>query len=456
MNPRPTARQGLFIPALRAGSGRPSVCTPLFSFIWAMIAKQMPENFHAALTGLGISSSKDGAAGDAFGFYWGPSAERPSDETRSSARIGYYDSASNRTNLQLIAEQQVTRLIFSNCSTGIHVDGVAFRASASAAEQIVSANKEVILAAGSIHTPQLLQLSGIGDFSSLAKVQPNLKVDLPGVGNNFQDHQFVTLVYNFSNNSLSSANMTENSTFAAQAAANYSQSATGPLTYNSASAFAFLPLANYSNSSSQILGEANSTPSAAHLDNSTPAAVVAGYKAQRELVLEALSSATSASMEYIWSDAGLSVAIVKPLSRGSVQIATLNPFVQPLVNWRALTDPTDLEMLDAGVGFARLLMTQPETAILGPTEVVPGLATDAQTFIRSQLTTVYHPAGTCSMLARELGGVVDARLKVYGTDNLRVVDASIFPILPATHTQTSVYAVAEKASDLIKEDNQSS
>lgn len=103
--------------------------------------------------------------------------------------------------------------------------------------------------------------------------------------------------------------------------------------------------------------------------------------------------------------------------------------------------------------FARKFAQAPGIAELSPVEVVPGTNVtsdaDIDAAIRQSASTLFHPAGSCKMGAREEGGVVDAELKVYGVQGLRVVDASVMPMLPASHTMTTVFAVAEKAADVI-------
>ncbi|TVY89398.1 Dehydrogenase [Lachnellula willkommii] len=408
------------------------------------------KNFRDALTGLGIKISNDGGSGSAYGFFWGPTSLDPSKETRSSARFGPYEVAKNRTNFHLLSSQQVTKLILDSSGPEIKIEGVEFKSSSSAPVQTVTANKEVILAAGSIHTAALLQLSGIGDAAVLSKLNQTVALDLPGVGNNFHDHQYVVLAYTAANLSLSTANLTTNATFAAEAQAEYENDATGPLTTTGTSAMAFLPLSSYAkNSSSAILSAISAAPANASLSTAAPPSVVQGYMAQRSLYSKFLAEQDAASMEYLWSDPSLLIALVKPLSRGSVTITTLDPFVQPAVDWRALSDPADLQMLNAGIEFGRALYGTSALKVLEATEAMPGLATSAESYVRDTLATIYHPAGTCSMLPKDLGGVVDVDLKVYGVSNLRIVDASIMPVLPATHTSSTVYAVAEKAACLI-------
>lgn len=148
--------------------------------------------------------------------------------------------------------------------------------------------------------------------------------------------------------------------------------------------------------------------------------------------------------------------LMHPFSRGNIHIVSSDPEAQPRVDPNYLSHPLDMEMLARAIEFTKVIAkTEPLVSLLKPngrqipTMVGEGLD-EAKRVVRERLFTAFHPSGTCAMLPREQGGVVDGRLRVYGTTNLRVVDASIFPIEPLGHLQSTVYAVAERAADLIK------
>lgn len=182
-----------------------------------------------------------------------------------------------------------------------------------------------------------------------------------------------------------------------------------------------------------------------------------GYRALHAELAEKLSSQDSAVMEYIWADDVIVLGLQKPFSRGNVKAASGNVFDAPVANSGFLSNPLDVALLREGVRFARKIHAAPSIAALQPFEVVPGANVtadaDLDAFIRGSAATLFHPCGTAKLGAREDGGVVDKNLKVYGVQKLRVVDASIMPIHPAAHSMTTVYAVAEKAADLIKAGN---
>ena len=163
-----------------------------------------------------------------------------------------------------------------------------------------------------------------------------------------------------------------------------------------------------------------------------------------------------------------------PLSRGSVHISSSNPKMPPVIDPNYLADPADLEMMvDAALFIQKTAETKPladfikdrerksddETSTNQGKKLMPAFSIDqrldresAARLVRNATTSSWHPIGTCSMLPREHGGVVDSRLRVYGVQNLRIVDASIMPLHVRGNISSSVYAIAERAADLIKED----
>lgn len=172
------------------------------------------------------------------------------------------------------------------------------------------------------------------------------------------------------------------------------------------------------------------------------------------MLTERLGRADSAVMEYIWDTGLLVLGLQHPYSRGSVRAASSSVFDAPVASPGFLSNPVDVQLLVEAVKFTRTVRNTAAVQALSPVEILPGADVtsdaDIENFVRANAGTLYHPAGSAKMGPRESGGVVDAELKVYGTSNLRVVDASVFPVLPATHIMTAVYGVAEKAADIIK------
>tara|TARA_R110002003_G_scaffold107_10_gene9039 strand:+ start:5533 stop:6324 length:792 start_codon:yes stop_codon:yes gene_type:complete len=248
--------------------------------------------------------------------------------------------------------------------------------------------------------------------------------------------------------------LTTNTTFAAEARQQYDAERKGPLTSPAGDFLLFLPLSTYSNASETIASQAAAGEASASLPSDTPAEVAKGYAAQYASLNQKLLANDSALLEIIWADGVMVLGLQHPYSRGSVKASSSSIFDAPVADAGFLRNPLDVALLREGVHFARRLAQAPGITELSPFEVVPGanVTTDADidAFIRGSASTLYHPAGSCKMGARAEGGVVDGELKVYGVEGLRIVDGSVIPILPASHTMTTVYAVAEKAADIIK------
>ncbi|KAF5020030.1 hypothetical protein F66182_7966 [Fusarium sp. NRRL 66182] len=411
------------------------------------------KNLVQATGELDIDIAVDQANGHAIGGYFTPHNQDPKTLTRSSAREAYYETASGRRNLQIITGEQVTRVITKKNGSSVRATGVEFAKTKDGARRVVSAKREVILAAGAVHTPQILQVSGIGDASHLSSINVSTVVNLSGVGQNFHDHVSLVVV-NTINAPIQSGNLTSNATFAAEARAQYDNQRKGPLTSATGDFLLFMPLSNYTDAASAIHKQAAGQDSSKYLPADTPKDVARGYSKQQRVLTGKLLDTNSAILEVIWGDGAVVLGLQHPYSRGSVKAKSSNVFDNPNASPEFLRNPLDVAILSEGVKFARKLVNAPSLAELSPFEVVPGAnATsdhDIEQFVRGNAGTLLHPAGTAKMGSRSEGGVVDKNLKVYGVDGLRVVDASVIPLLPAAHTMTTVYAVAERAADLIK------
>jgi choline dehydrogenase len=236
----------------------------------------------------------------------------------------------------------------------------------------------------------------------------------------------------------------------------YNQNRTGPLTSPTVDAIAFPPLEKLS-SWQEMLANATSQTSNISIPSDTHPTVAAGYALQRAIQLTLLQRSDAGAFELMSNNDGhLTVANVKPLSRGTVRAASSSIFAaQPLIDPRYCADPLDCRVLLEALRFTdRLIHTEnmqvlkpsPQAPFAQPWIDAPQNETDVMNEIRRLLATVFHPCGTAAMLPLEWGGVVDSQLKVWGTDNIRLVDASVFPMIPSGHIQATVYAVAEKVS----------
>lgn len=215
---------------------------------------------------------------------------------------------------------------------------------------------------------------------------------------------------------------------------------------------AFNPLPLITNDSASILNGAKSQYPAEYLVPNLDPTIIAGYTDQLASLIQRLGTTTSAAYEIINNNAGsLTVSVMHPLSRGFCAIASADPFVPPVIDPRWLSNPVDREVLIAALQFNNQILATPSMQELQPAQFVPPAGAtidDLNQVINNGIRTEFHPSGTLAMLPLNRGGVVDPELLVYGTQNLRVVDASIFPLVPAAHLQAVVYAVAERVQIL--------
>nr|OQO21649.1 hypothetical protein B0A51_13162 [Rachicladosporium sp. CCFEE 5018] len=313
--------------------------------------------------------------------------------------------------------------------------GVEFAPNAQSQRQSLQVTREVILAAGAIHTPQLLMLSGIGSAPALQSLGITPLLDLPGVGQNLQDHMQVWCWYPYHNPYTSNPpELNTNQTFVDEAWHDYWSSRTGPFTSGAIDGVAFPSLPHINPLAvAEINSLASSQDPRAFLPPTTHPSILAGFSAQLSLLATALSDPRRAAYELInANDGDLTVASMRPLSRGSVTLAASLSFTPPLIDPRYGSNPLDLQVLREAIRFNARLINTTAMAELAAEQVYPPVgATDEE-------------------IEGELGGVVDAELKVYGVSNLRVVDTGVFPMVPAGHLQAVVYGVAEKAVDIIK------
>jgi choline dehydrogenase-like flavoprotein len=420
----------------------------------------------AAFRAEGVPLPKEHAAGKAVGSFWIPTALQPDTQTRSSAKNAYYDSVKSRSNLILATGKKVNEIMFDQSFlslTNPKASGVQYISQSDGSLGKVYAKREVILAAGAVFTPQLLQLSGIGPKDLLQAAGISVKKDLSAVGANMQDHPNANVMFDLQN--LAPVNIFSGQDPAINATAwkDYETKKTGPLTQAHGSSLAFLSLSTITDKAAQIV----QTIKGQNILGCLPAIygkdsnLMRGILKQRDIISNLMGSLDAAIGEFPMTPMGLAIsALQRPLSRGSINIDPKNKYGNPIVQFNTFSNPVDKQILVEMVRWTRKHWARKELAMYNPVEISPGVQFQTDDEIINALiqqnglaASFAHMSGSCSMMPEILGGCVASDLTVYGTQQLSVVDASIIPLIPATHMQATMYAVAEKAADIIKARN---
>jgi len=244
--------------------------------------------------------------------------------------------------------------------------------------------------------------------------------------------------------------------------AEYIANRTGPFSHAWGNRIVFASLRDLDPNYQQIADMLNAQEPLAHLPSvyAENPCLVDGFLRQREVLRSQFLDPQAGVVEITFGGAEtVPVALQKPLSRGTIVINSTDPdpSIPPLIDFNTNANPVDLLLQVRALAKARVFMASPVVAPLSAVEVSPGPTVGSEGEIEAALRDTLlspsfdHPVGTAAMMPRKWGGVVDAGLRVYGVGGLWVVDASVMPILPAAHTQATVYAIAEHAADLIKE-----
>ncbi|ROW13238.1 hypothetical protein VPNG_04841 [Cytospora leucostoma] len=423
-------------------------------------------NFLSGMVELNLSITSEPNDGTLFGAMMSPSSMSARNQSRFDGRTAYFDPVIQRPNLHIATEQTVTQILLETVDQLQTAVGVEFAHSDQEDRRNISCSSEVILAAGAIFSPTLLQVSGIGPENVLRSLNIPLRVDLPGVGANFQDHGMLHPVYSYTNDSVFTA-LTVHASDESLAAASdeYYTNQSGPLTAPLISTIAFPALQDFADDWIDLLNEAQQRDINSTLPPDTPATVRQGYLAQRQYQIPLLRDPTEGAIEVLADSIGtLSVAMQRPLSRGTVRPGSSNMFDSPIVDPRYCSEPFDCILLARALLFNCALINTTAMAELQPVVQEPyfcpddladfdraGVDSRMLDLARQNIATEFHPSGSTAMLPLELGGVVDTELRVYGTQNVRVVDAGVMPLVLGAHLQAAVYAMAERAADIIKE-----
>ncbi|KAL2267966.1 hypothetical protein VTJ83DRAFT_5243 [Remersonia thermophila] len=433
--------------------------------------------WHDSLNAAGVRCNDDHLSGNNTGCWTSVVSVDPENSTRSYAANAYYWPVASRRNLVVLTDAQVNEIILAENSSEREpkwkAKGVRFSCQGASLTAYVS--REVIVSAGSIQSPQILELSGIGNKSVLSAAGIAVKVENPNVGENLQDHLTTTLVFDVDPSFRNPDDLKISSVLDA-AREEYTTSQTGPLTVVPVS-MAYVPAAQFM--ANEVLERlvASLSPSSTKQD---------ADRNDREEIRRRRFASRAADLghvEYVFDlgDWGVGSPVDSsgtkkyasmlqilqyPFSTGSVHIRQdKDGQGSPLC---LAIDPQyfagdhghlDLDIAVHAHRFAERICSAAPLASILREQVwpVPGTTeTDEELreWLRSVLTTDWHPVGTCAMggTAGPRGGVVDERLRVYGVIGLRVVDASIMPVQISAHLQATVYAIAEKAAAMISED----
>ena len=344
------------------------------------------------------------------------------DGKRWSAAVAYLHPAMDRPNLRVDTRALARRVLFE----GRRAVGVEF--DQRGARRVVRARREVILCGGTINSPQLLELSGVGQGERLRQLGIAVMRDLPGVGENLQDHYVVGETYRLKKG-IVSVNELARGPRLLREVWRYMREKRGLLTLSAAH------IAVFCKSRTELAGpdiQFHILPATMDADK--------------------LSNEQKMELE---KEPGLTIAPcqLRPESRGSVHLKSADPAAHPAIAPNYLSNPLDEEVVIAALKWGRrIAATDPLAGYIDhETNPGPDVQTDAQLldYAREMGTTIYHPVGTCAM-GRQPQAVVDPELKVVGVEGLRVVDASIMPRLISGNTNAPTIMIAEKAADLIK------
>tara|TARA_A100001011_G_scaffold64557_1_gene65203 strand:+ start:268 stop:1887 length:1620 start_codon:yes stop_codon:yes gene_type:complete len=387
------------------------------------IKLKMLDEFINAAEEKGIPKTEDFNTGDNFGvgFYqFTTSHSHFGLKLRYSAAKGYLNPVKSRSNLKIITNAHVQKINFENKKvisvSYIHNDKLIETKS----------NKETILSAGSIGSPHILQVSGIGEIKKLKEFNINIINELKGVGKNLQDHLMFRPVYKVKN--LKSLNGKINSLFGNfLIGLEYIFNQSGPMTMGA----------------SQVCGFAKSDSSRA-----TP---------NLQFHVQPISTdILGATKLHDFDGITPTVANIRPTSRGEINIVSNDMKDYPKIKMNYLSTEDDRYVAAQGLKLIRKIMLETKTfKKYEPEEYRPGIhIKEDEELVKAgsdYTQTIFHPVGTCKM-GHDENAVVDDRLKVHGIENLRVVDASIMPNITSGNTNAPTIMIAEKASDMILED----
>jgi choline dehydrogenase len=375
------------------------------------------EAFRDAAEEIGIPRRDDFNEGDNEGSGFFEVNQRGG--IRCTTAKAFLRPARGRPNLRVVTGALAIGLVLADG----RATGVRYRLAGEGAERTALAEGEVVLAAGAINSPKLLELSGIGDPEVLARLGIQVARALPGVGANLQDHLQIRTVFRVTR--ARTLNQLANSGFGKLAmAAEYALFRSGPL--------------SMAPSQLGIFSRSDETVATADL----------------EYHIQPLSTDRLGEPLHRYPAVTVSVCNLRPESRGTCHVTDRDPAMQPAIRPNYLGTERDRAVAVRAVRQARRLAGARALDRYAPEELLPGPAVVEDDPLLEAIgniaTTIFHPVGTCRM-GSGVSAVVDARLRVHGVAGLRVADASVMPTITSGNTASPVIMIAEKAADLIRE-----
>jgi len=409
------------------------------------IASPLMADWVTSAAAAGLPANKDAYNGEMQGAFICTSTVNAANYTRSYSASAYLDPLPPRSNYDVLTNALVTKVNFDTTKKPMMAMSVEYTTDGGATMQTVGIDKDVVLSAGSVGSPTILQHSGVGPSDVLKKAGVKMLYELPGVGQHLQDHPSTQMVFKSSTETIGDQWLNQGG-----------DEATGIVTSYVNDAIAYVD-------SQTLLGNgagALKTSILANLNKYAPddATVAAGYNAVSKKIATDVFDSSTGQVELLMglaftnSSVNLQVTLQHGYSQGSINIVSNDPTAYPAINPNYLANPADIAIMTAGLKKVReIANTAPLSGILTEFSPGTGVQTDEEfaAFLAQSLYTEFHPACTCSMLPENQGGVVDATLTVYGTSNVRVADASIPPIEFASHLMGSTYGIGEKASEVI-------
>ncbi|MCJ1311400.1 hypothetical protein MMC25_005071 [Agyrium rufum] len=432
---------------------------PIQTSFTGVIDNPLPNAWVETFKKLGVASTTDPFSGTSMGAYSNMSTIDPVTKTRSYAASGYAAPAMKRPNLRFVFGAEVQSVLLRGPDPDVEAYGVEVLVGGR--PRTIKAQKEVILAAGVFQTPKLLELSGIGGKEFLSKHGIEVVIENPNVGENLQDHLMTGISFEVVDGVQTADPLARREPQALKAAKEmYQTEKTGPFCISGIGSRAYLPVLTLFPSSSTAEGEADRQH-----EEIVRRVIESGDDGSGALFLISAQGVTyenAATEDHgpVYQPenfASIGCIQTHPLSKGRPHISSNKPDTKPDIDPCYFSHPLDLKLMSRHLlTCLKIRDSEPLSRYFEPDgkrnheKAFIKTLEEAKQYLIDTAETTYHCCGTWSMRPRDQGGVVDDRLIVWGTRNLRVVDASIFPIISRGNTMSTVYAVAEKAADLIK------